>query len=60
MQKLIISFALPCIDKYYRDKTVSFIAHLIGYEGVGSLYSLLKKAGWINSLSAGGGINGSK
>jgi secreted Zn-dependent insulinase-like peptidase len=59
MQKLIISFALPCIDEFYRDKTVSFIAHLIGYEGAGSLYSLLKKAGWINSLSAGGGINGS-
>ncbi|WP_372766932.1 insulinase family protein [Pseudoalteromonas sp.] len=59
MQKLIVSFALPSIDNFYREKTVSFIAHLIGYEGVGSLYSLLKKAGWINGLSAGGGINGS-
>ncbi|WP_100912949.1 insulinase family protein [Pseudoalteromonas spongiae] len=59
MQKLIVSFALPSIDNFYREKTVSFIAHLIGYEGVGSLYSVLKKAGWINGLSAGGGINGS-
>ena len=59
MQKLIVSFALPSIDNFYREKTVSFIAHLIGYEGKGSLYSILKKAGWINGLSAGGGINGS-
>lgn len=59
MQKLIASFSLPCIDAFYREKTVSFIAHLIGYEGEGSLYSVLKHAGWINGLSAGGGINGS-
>ncbi|MEI8616969.1 hypothetical protein P4S63_04535 [Pseudoalteromonas sp. B193] len=38
---------------------MSFIAHLLGYEGAGSLYSILKEQGWINALSAGGGINGS-
>ena len=59
MQKLIISFAMPNIDDFYRHKTVSFIAHLLGYEGQGSLYSILKEQGWINALSAGGGINGS-
>ncbi|NRA81691.1 MAG: insulinase family protein, partial [Pseudoalteromonas sp.] len=59
MQKLIISFAMPNIDDFYRHKTVSFIAHLLGYEGKGSLYSILKEQGWINALSAGGGINGS-
>lgn len=59
MQKLIISFAMPNIDDFYRHKTVSFIAHLLGYEGAGSLYSILKEQGWINALSAGGGINGS-
>ena len=30
MQKLIISFAMPNIDDFYRHKTVSFIAHLLG------------------------------
>ncbi len=59
MQKLVISFALPNIDIYYRQKTVSFIAHIIGYEGHGSLYAILKDKGWINGLTAGGGINGS-
>ncbi len=59
MQKLIVSFAMPNIDEFYRHKTVSFIAHLLGYEGEGSLYSILKEQGWINALSAGGGINGS-
>ena len=59
MQKLIVSFAMPNIDDFYRHKTVSFIAHLLGYEGAGSLYSILKEQGWINALSAGGGINGS-
>ncbi|MEM0515373.1 insulinase family protein [Pseudoalteromonas sp. YIC-827] len=59
LQKLIISFAMPSIDKFYKHKTVSFLAHLLGYEGEGSLHSLLKNQGWINALSAGGGINGS-
>jgi len=54
MQKLIVSFAMPNIDDFYRYKTVSFIAHLLGYEGAGSLYSILKEQGWINDLSAGG------
>lgn len=32
---------------------------MLGYEGKGSLYSILKSQGWINALSAGGGITGS-
>ncbi len=59
LQKLIISFAMPNIDPMYEHKTVSFVAHLLGYEGQGSLHSILKQQGWINALSAGGGINGS-
>ncbi|MAD90212.1 MAG: peptidase M16 [Pseudoalteromonas sp.] len=59
MQKLIVSFAMPNIHKLYKSKSLSFLAHLIGYEGQGSLYSILKSQGWINALSAGGGVNGS-
>ncbi|MBQ4860941.1 insulinase family protein [Pseudoalteromonas sp. MMG013] len=59
MQKLIISFAMPCIEGLYKHKSMSFLAHLIGYEGEGSLYSILKAQGWINALSAGGGVSGS-
>jgi secreted Zn-dependent insulinase-like peptidase len=59
MQKLIVSFAMTGIDDLYKHKSVSFLAHLLGYEGEGSLYSILKGQGWINALSAGGGISGS-
>ncbi|KJZ05168.1 insulinase family protein [Pseudoalteromonas piscicida] len=59
MQKLIVSFAMPNPTDLYRHKSVSFLAHLLGYEGKGSLYSILKSQGWINALSAGGGITGS-
>ncbi|WP_199608832.1 insulinase family protein [Flocculibacter collagenilyticus] len=59
MYKLIVSFAMPAIDHMYRTKSLSFISHLIGYEGSHSLMALLKRHGWINGLSAGGGISGS-
>ncbi|MEI5639378.1 MULTISPECIES: insulinase family protein [unclassified Pseudoalteromonas] len=59
MQKLIVSFAMPNPADLYKHKSVSFLAHLLGYEGKGSLYSILKSQGWINALSAGGGITGS-
>ncbi|WP_417682163.1 insulinase family protein [Pseudidiomarina aquimaris] len=58
-RRLILAFALPSIDKDYPYKTTSFIAHLLGYEGPGSLYAELHHANLINSLAAGGGISGS-
>lgn len=58
-QKLVVSFALPDIQAWYRHKIISFIAHLIGDEGPGSLLSLLKQQDLVNQLSAGGGIDGS-
>ncbi len=59
MQKLIVSFAMPNPISLYKRKSVSFLAHLLGYEGKGSLYSILRSQGWINALSAGGGVTGS-
>ena len=56
---LVASFTLPCEDKYYVNKTMNYIAHLIGHEGPGSILSLLKRFGWCNGLSAGRGISGS-
>ncbi|WP_411358804.1 insulinase family protein [Pseudidiomarina salilacus] len=58
-RRLILAFALPGIDADYRNKTTSFIAHMLGYEGPGSLYAELHRRNLINSLSAGGGISGS-
>src|SRR5690606_28280631 len=58
-QKLVVSFAMPDIQRWYRHKLISFIAHLLGDEGHGSLLSYLKQQGLVNQLSAGGGIDGS-
>lgn len=58
-QKLVVSFAMPDIQRWYRHKIISFIAHLLGDEGDGSLLSCLKQQGLVNQLSAGGGIDGS-
>ncbi|MDN3651640.1 insulinase family protein [Thalassotalea ponticola] len=58
-RKLILSFALPGIDKDYRFKPASYLAYLLGHEGPGSILSILKDKQWALGLSAGGGINGS-
>ncbi|WP_299266657.1 insulinase family protein [uncultured Psychrosphaera sp.] len=59
LHKLNITFPLPGIDQFYKSKIVSFIAHLIGDEGEGSLFERLKDLGLINALAAGNGISGS-
>lgn len=58
-QQLIISFAMPSIDQFYRHKPESILAYLIGHEGPGSILSLLKSKQWALSLTAGSGVNGS-
>lgn len=59
IRKLILTFPMPGMDKHYRSKPLSYFAHLLGYEGEGSLMVALKEQGWITSLSAGGGTSGS-
>ena len=59
IRKLILSFPLPGTESHYRKKPLSYFAHLLGYEGEGSLMLTLKEKGWITSLSAGGGTSGS-
>ncbi|MEL7290949.1 MAG: insulinase family protein [Pseudomonadota bacterium] len=59
IRKLILTFPMPSVDEYYQSKPLSYFAHLLGYEGSGSLMLALKEQGWITSLSAGGGTSGS-
>jgi secreted Zn-dependent insulinase-like peptidase len=59
LRKLFLTFTLPNVDEFYRIKPLSYFAHLLGYEGNNSLMLTLKNQGWISSLSAGGGANGS-
>lgn len=40
-------------EKYYRQKPDYYLTHLIGYEGEGSILSVLKDLGWALSLGAG-------
>lgn len=37
---------------YWRHKPGQFLAHLIGHEGPGSVYSYLKSKGWVTGLSS--------
>ncbi len=59
IRKLVLNFPMPSMDAHYPYKPLSYFAHLIGYEGEGSLLLALKDKGWITALSAGGGASGS-
>jgi len=59
IRKLILTFPMPSMDQHYQSKPLSYFAHLLGYEGSGSLMLALKGKDWITSLSAGGGTSGS-
>ncbi|XP_073016087.1 insulin-degrading enzyme-like 1, peroxisomal [Primulina eburnea] len=39
--------------RYYKEGPSRYLGHLIGHEGEGSLFYVLKKLGWVTSLSAG-------
>ncbi|MCV5656157.1 insulinase family protein, partial [Escherichia coli] len=41
-RKLILTFPMPGMDKHYGVKPLSYFAHLLGYEGEGSLMLQLK------------------
>lgn len=57
-RRLGICFSLPAIDALYKVKPLTFISHLLGFEGKGSLLSYLKSEGLATTLSAGGGAHG--
>ncbi|KAH8365582.1 hypothetical protein KR093_002263, partial [Drosophila rubida] len=53
--KLELTWVLPPMRNYYRCKPDAFIAHLLGYEGVGSLCSYLRRRLWCMSVMSGVG-----
>ncbi|GAA5190897.1 insulinase family protein [Ferrimonas gelatinilytica] len=57
-RQLTLSFALGAIDQWYRHKPLTYLSYMLGYEGPGSLLSVLKSEGLVSQLSAGGGVNG--
>ena len=55
--RVSLLFPLPPVKPHYRTKPVQYLAYLLGYEGEGSLLSLLKQQGWANALWAGLGAD---
>ena len=55
-RSLSYTFPIAPAQEYWRSKPLNYIANLLGHEGEGSLLSLLRDKGWVNSLSAGGGM----
>ncbi|WP_170272523.1 insulinase family protein [Litorivicinus lipolyticus] len=55
-RSLTLIFPTREIGTLYRTKPTSYIGSLVGHEGEGSLYSLLRQRGWAEGLSAGQGI----
>ncbi len=54
---LTLTFPTPKREEHRFTRPKSYLGNILGHEGEGSLLSALKRSGWVDSLSAGGGIN---
>ncbi|MGO1233636.1 MAG: insulinase family protein [Marinobacter sp.] len=54
---MTLASPIPSQKENYKTKPASYLANLIGHEGTGSLFDVLKKAGLVQSLSAGLGMD---
>ncbi|HLT13401.1 MAG TPA: insulinase family protein [Marinobacter sp.] len=59
-RSLALSFPIPSQKENYATKPASYVANLLGHEGPGSLFDVLKRAGFVESLSAGMGMDTGK
>ncbi|MBS8239767.1 peptidase M16 [Marinobacter lipolyticus] len=57
IRSLTLSFPIPSQQANYRTKPGSYVANLLGHEGPGSLFDVLKQEGLVESLSAGTGMD---
>lgn len=57
VRSLQMSFPIPSTRGEYTVKPGAYVANLLGHEGRGSLLYVLKNAGWVDSLSAGEGLD---
>lgn len=57
VRSLSLSFPIPSQQENYRTKPASYVANLLGHEGPGSLFDVLKKNGLADSLSVGIGMD---
>ena len=52
MHSLKFQWLLPGVHQHYHAKPLHFLAHLLGHEGTGSLFSQLRRRNWATSLGA--------
>ncbi|MGM0570381.1 insulinase family protein [Marinobacter sp.] len=57
IKKLQLIFPIASQQEHYRTKPLHYVASLLGHEGPGSLFDVLKREGWVESLSAGSGTD---
>ena len=57
LRSLSLSFPIPSQRAFYHSKPDNYVANLLGHEGPGSLLDTLKKAGLVEGLSAGTGMD---
>jgi secreted Zn-dependent insulinase-like peptidase len=53
VRSLELQFPAPPTLEHFRTHPTDFITHLLGHEGEGSLFALLKSKGWIEGLQSG-------
>jgi len=46
------TFLVPLVRPHYESKPEFYISNLLGHEGRGSLFAILKSFGWVTALSA--------
>lgn len=57
MRTLTLTFPIPSQIERYHSKPAGYVASLLGHEGPGSLFDVLKNEGWAESLAAGLGTD---
>lgn len=56
LRELSLTFPMPAMHEFDRQKPLAYLANLIGHEGKGSLLEVLKSRGLAEGLRAGEGI----
>jgi hypothetical protein len=51
---LELHWDIPPTDTLFASTPTSYLSHLLGHEGAGSAFALLKAKGWATALVAGG------
>ncbi|KAG2427393.1 hypothetical protein HYH02_014613 [Chlamydomonas schloesseri] len=52
-QSLEMVWQVPPSERQYRQQPLGYLSHLLGHEGEGSVFALLKARGWASALWAG-------